>query len=169
MTKPDKRILIIVTVAFAFQLIFPQYSHAQVTSQKLSPKDSLLAIGMSPQLIFFDSLDVSKIKTNTLPGSRWREPVRKIRVTVTAYSSTVDQCDSTPFITANGRRVADGIVAANFLPFGTKVKIPEFFGDKVFSVEDRMNKRYDHRLDIWMPTRAEARQFGVRYLEIEIY
>ena len=33
-------------------------------------------------------------------------------------------------------------IAANFLPLGTQVKIPELFGDKVLVVHDRMNSRY---------------------------
>ena len=51
---------------------------------------------------------------------------------VTAYSSTPDQTDATPFITANGTTVHDGIIAANWLKFGTRVRIPDMFGDKVF-------------------------------------
>ncbi len=93
-------------------------------------------------------------------SSRW--------VTVTAYSSTVDQCDSTPFITASGTHVRDGIIATNALAFGTKVKFPSVYGDKVFTVEDRMNKRYTDRADIWFETREEAIKFGVRKLEMVI-
>jgi len=104
-------------------------------------------------------------------------PVRRARakakpgtyiVSATAYSSTVDQCDATPFITASGQHVRDGIVATNFLPFGTKVKIPDIYGDKVFEVQDRMNARYQTRIDVWMPTRGEAIQFGLRQIEIEV-
>src|SRR3989344_3213041 len=62
----------------------------------------------------------------------------------TAYSSTPDQTDDTPFITAKGTTVRDGIIAANFLPFGTRIKIPDIYGDKIFVVEDRMNRRYWH-------------------------
>ena len=94
--------------------------------------------------------------------------VRSYWVSITAYSSTPDQTDSSPFITANGTRVREGIIAANFLPFGTKVKIPSMFGDRTFVVEDRMNARYWHRVDIWMPTRAQALQFGIRTLQIEV-
>lgn len=86
----------------------------------------------------------------------------------TAYSSTKDQTDDTPFITAMGTHVRDGVVAANFLPFGTLIKIPDYFGDKVFVVEDRMNKRYDYRIDLWFSTRAEAKEWGVRKIKIEI-
>jgi len=59
-------------------------------------------------------------------------------VVVTAYSSTYDQTDSTPFITASGSYVSDGTVACNFLRFGDRVRFPEVYGDKIFIVEDRM-------------------------------
>ena len=96
-------------------------------------------------------------------------PVRaQYHVVVTAYSSTADQTDSTPFITASGSYVRDGIVAANFLPIGAKVKMPELYGDKVFTVEDRMNQRYSDRVDVWMADRTSAQQFGRRYTRIEV-
>lgn len=89
-------------------------------------------------------------------------------VPVTAYSSTVDQTDSTPFITANGSHVYDGTIAANFLPFGTKVKFPEYSGDKIYTVEDRMNKRYNYKIDIWFTTRQDALEFGKQTLYYEV-
>ena len=97
-----------------------------------------------------------------------KEPEVKNRklVVVTAYSSTVDQCDSTPFITANGTHVHDGTIAANFLKFGTRVRFPSLYGDKIFIVEDRMKSNY--KVDIWFPTRQEAKNFGVKRVEIEI-
>lgn len=87
-------------------------------------------------------------------------------VLVTAYSSTVDQCDSTPFITANGTHVHDGTIAANFLKFGTKVRFPSLYGNKIFIVEDRMKSNY--KVDIWFPTRQEALNFGAKRVEMEI-
>ncbi len=88
--------------------------------------------------------------------------------TITAYSSTPDQTDSTPFITASGSYVKDGIVACNFLAFNTKIKLPELYGDKIFTVKDRMAKKNSHKIDIWFPTREEAKQFGVKKTIIEI-
>jgi len=79
---------------------------------------------------------------------------------ITAYSSTPDQTDDSPFITASNTHVRDGIVATNLLPFGTEVQIPELYGDKIFTVEDRMNRRYTDRMDVWMTTREEALRFG---------
>lgn len=94
--------------------------------------------------------------------------IQELIVPTSAYSSTPDQTDNSPFITAWNTSVRDGIVAANFLPFGTKIKIPEIFGDKIFVVEDRMNKRYWHRVDVWFPDRASALNFGVKVLKIQI-
>lgn len=93
---------------------------------------------------------------------------RKYNVTATAYSSTVDQTDDSPFITAFGTHVRDGVVAANFLPMGTLIRIPEVYGEKVFVVEDRMHKRHTDRIDIWFGSRGEARQFGIRQVTIEL-
>lgn len=102
-----------------------------------------------------------------------REPkpvpqVIRMELTVTGYSSSHDETDDDPFITASGETVRDGIVATNLLPFGTKVRIPKEFGDKVFIVEDRMHRRFSNRVDIWFPSKSEAWKFGKKSLEIEI-
>jgi 3D (Asp-Asp-Asp) domain-containing protein len=86
----------------------------------------------------------------------------------TAYTSRVQETDDTPFIAADGTHVFDGMVAANFLPFGTKVRIPALYGDKVFTVHDRMNKRYHYKVDIWMADLDAALQHGLRTIDIEI-
>ena len=97
------------------------------------------------------------------------EPAFETRsVWVTAYSSTPEETDETPFITASGKEVRDGVIAANFLPFGTRVRIPERFDDKIFIVEDRMHSRKQNVVDIWMPTKQDAKNFGAIYTEIEI-
>ena len=90
--------------------------------------------------------------------------VKTIKMVVTAYSSTPDQTDDTPFITASGKRVADGIVANNGFPFGTKIRIPELYGDKIFTVQDRMAKRKGTRhMDIWQESYEAAKKFGAKY------
>ncbi len=95
--------------------------------------------------------------------------LKTYRIDSTAYNSEVGQCDDSPFITADGSHVRDGIVAANFLPFGTKVRIPSIYGDRVFEVHDRMNARYTYRMDIWMVKKQDARQYGLkRNLLIEV-
>jgi 3D (Asp-Asp-Asp) domain-containing protein len=100
-------------------------------------------------------------------------PKRVVTVTVTAYSSTPDQTDDTPCITANSfnlcKNNAENVVAANFLPFGTRVKMPKVFGDQEFYVQDRMNKRFSQRVDIWMKSRKAALAFGIQKIQVEIY
>lgn len=94
---------------------------------------------------------------------------QRMKVIITAYSSTPEETDDTPFITASGKTVRDGIVANNLLPLGTKIKIPGLYGDKVFTVEDRMNKRWsDYRFDIWFPSKTLAKNFGVKTAYIEV-
>lgn len=89
-----------------------------------------------------------------------------IEVTAMAYSSSSDQTDTSPLVTASGSHVRYGIVAANFLPLGTKILIE----NREFTVEDRMNERYNNLpiIDIWMPSREAARAFGTRTLLIQI-
>ena len=86
----------------------------------------------------------------------WRE--------VTGYSSTIDQCDDTPFITASGETVRKGIIACpRYIPFGTKVLID----GKVYTCGDRMHPDYVHRFDIWFPDRESAIEFGKQILEVK--
>jgi 3D (Asp-Asp-Asp) domain-containing protein len=97
-----------------------------------------------------------------------------IRTTITAYSSDPAQTDETPCISASGYDICKNpekknVIAANFLKIGTKVIIPDLFGDKVFTVEDRMHERFSDRVDILFPDRATAKNFGKRTAKIVIY
>ncbi len=113
-------------------------------------------LGLNPQLIEKQQALETK-----------KEP-EYIEVWMTAYSSTPDQTDDTPFITASNTEVRHGVVAANFLPFGTEIQIPEIFGDEIFTVEDRMHRRKTDFVDIWMPTRQDAKKFGVKRVKIAV-
>jgi 3D (Asp-Asp-Asp) domain-containing protein len=98
-----------------------------------------------------------------------QNPKQILKAIITAYSSTIGETDSTPFITAAGTPVRDGIVANNLLPFGTKIRMPDLYGDKVFVVEDRMHRRKgDNQFDIWFASHAEAEKFGAEITYIEI-
>lgn len=115
----------------------------------------------------------TSFELNPIPVSKLKPKIKvpagtTFQLVVTAYSSTVDQTDSSPFITASGTHVHDGTVAANFLPFGTHVTFPDYFGNKVFTIEDRTNKKYSSRADIWMVSRGAALQFGKRNLRMVV-
>lgn len=124
---------------------------------------------------------VEQVQQKVLPTSlqkRTKKVLSKVpsekhhTITVTAYSSTRAQTDSTPCITANGFNVCahntENVVAANFLPFGTKLRFPDHFDDRVFTVQDRMHRRYSKRVDVWMKSTVAAKKFGVKKLRIEI-
>lgn len=98
--------------------------------------------------------------------------LRTAKVTITAYNAVPEQTDDTPCITADGTNVClksdINIIAANWLPFGAQVRIPEVFGDTIFEVHDRMNQRYTNRIDVLMNSVPQAKQFGLQQLEVEI-
>ena len=120
--------------------------------------DSYLLITQKNSLLPCSSIPQKKIKI-----------VKQMKVITTAYSSSVWQTDSTPFITASGSYVKDGIVANNLLPFGSKIRLPEIYGDKIFVVEDRMHwKKGYYHVDIWFSSYNQAKNFGVKNTYIEV-
>ena len=140
----NKAIIAIVILILAFNMPVKEVS---TTNQQ----NSLMVIGGDSLMGINESLSPKMMK-----------------VVLTGYSSTTDQTDDTPFITASNTRTRDGIVAANFLAFGTKVQIPSIFGDKVFTVEDRMAKKHSDKIDIWFPERHLAKNFGIKEAEVVI-
>lgn len=108
----------------------------------------------------------SLVNTSPIPPAE-SEP-RVVYAVVTAYSSRVSETDETPYTTALGTKVRPGVVAANWLPLGTQIRIPELFGDRIFTVEDRMHKKNSDKVDVWFESTEEALRFGVRKARIEI-
>ncbi len=103
------------------------------------------------------------------PSAPELKVTRKVPVIATAYSSTPEQTDSNPYITAAGTNVRNGIVANNLFSFNTKIKIPELYGNKIFVVEDRMHWRKSfYQIDVWFPSTKEAEEFGVKRTYIEV-
>jgi 3D (Asp-Asp-Asp) domain-containing protein len=92
-----------------------------------------------------------------------------VKVLATGYSSTPFQTDSTPFITAHNTPTREGVLAmSRDLLRNYTADAPFTFGDRVhidgvgdFLVEDSMNARWQRRVDIWFPSKMEARRFGV--------
>lgn len=87
----------------------------------------------------------------------------RLRVVATGYSSTSDQTDGDPWITATGNRVRPGTVAVSrdllgMLPHGTALWI----------IDDTMGPAARDGLDVWFPSRGEALRWGRRMLTLEI-
>jgi 3D (Asp-Asp-Asp) domain-containing protein len=116
-------------------------------------------------LTFLLSMSPLIIKTAEAP-STFNYPIKITKsisyetVTLTTYSASVGETDSTPHITASGFKIdttnpkKHRIIAVSRdlkkkWPFGTKVRIKsagKYNG--VYTVKDVMNKRYKNRIDI---------------------
>lgn len=100
------------------------------------------------------------------------ERKRKRVVTATAYNSVPGQTDDTPWLAAWNNKLKPGqkVIAVSRdleklgLTNGAKVEIE---GLGVFTVRDRMNKRWRNKIDIWMESDVKAaRKFGAKKLKI---
>lgn len=157
-----ERIIAIAVLAVTLNLSFPQVSHATVPTAARAEKTAMTLSAKAPSLLAMNEA------TATVAVSAPRKARKTIRVLVTAYNSLLEQTDATPYVTAKGTFTRDGVVAANFLPFGTSIRLPDHFGAKEFTVEDRMNQRFRNRIDIWVPTKAQARAWGARWVTVEV-
>ena len=163
--KLVKRIIITLITVLIFEFfLFPMPTLASEIKAEEPPEVSL-------ETQINENAFVKQVK-NSLPDNQELKVSWSVYRTITSYNSEVSQCDGSPCITANGFNLCEhGIedsIAANWLKFGTKVRIPELFGDRVFVVRDRMNKRYPDRVDVWFKDKSESRKFGVRIAKIEI-
>lgn len=86
--------------------------------------------------------------------------------TVTGYCGCAVCCGQAGQPTASGKMPAAGVTCAGprAMPFGTVLNIPGV-GDRI--VQDRLAKRYDSRIDIFFATHNEAKQFGIRKLNLQ--
>lgn len=95
-----------------------------------------------------------------------------ITATITAYCACKLCCGpNAKGICANNSRPTAGttIAASRTIPLGCKVIIKGFnytgqvgTGDTIFTVQDRLAKRYDSRFDIYMSSHQKAKDFGIR-------
>lgn len=169
LTQKCKKLInsLVIVASSIVTLVSPHLGYAQVITVD--------GINVSSMPVQSTTINVLKTSTDTLPVISSRKPMMTVNMVVTAYTSQVAQTDDSPCITASGmdvcERGAEDIVATNFnwLPFGTRIKIPELFGDRVFIIHDRMNARYSQRVDVWMKSYADAVKFGKKYATVEIY
>ena len=173
--KVELLVLLVILVEFCF----PHIAVAESLNNAPEPVEVIPTVLREVKLVDPDHPVTTPLSivdqpvAESLPLATAKQPKKVIWVTVTAYSSTPDQTDSDPCTTANGFDVCknneENVIAANFLPFGTTVKMPDYFGDRTFAVQDRMNQRYTQRVDVWFKTREAAKEFGVQKLKVEIY
>jgi 3D (Asp-Asp-Asp) domain-containing protein len=162
--RGQRAFLVFIFIAAIFTFLLPQ-AEVLASSANASEPNEERAIDFQPTVTAEELINI-KLPVNEI------KVLRTKTVTITAYNALPEQTDSTPCITADGTDICKNknikVVAANWLPFGTKVRIPEYFGDTVFEVHDRMNPKYNNRLDVLMESVPEAKRFGRRTLQIEI-
>lgn len=167
--KQAKKVVIFLVFIFFFEfLLFP----APVMASQM---EEITIISQEQGIITSQNeinQDITLEFNGKLPESAGAEVKFSQHFVITAYNSEPGQTDNSPCITANGFNVCENgvedTIAANFLPFGSKVKIPGLFGDRVFVVRDRMNKRFSNRVDVWMIDKPDAIKFGVKVAKIEV-
>ncbi len=162
-----KKIFFVVSLSFVFIQINP---HMVVLA-----KENTFNYGRGPVEIVLNNINKQIKQTTPLKKIISNLPTNKDKayyttyITATAYTSRKAETDSSPYIAAWGDHVFWGMLASNNFPKGTKIQIPDYFGDKMFIVLDRMNSRYYHRLDIWMPKLSQAKKWGARYIKIKVF
>ena len=133
-------------------------ARAQVKPQNMLATENVDTTGTSAGTTVLQAQVPDPVATDTI--------VSVLTMRVTAYASVPDETDSTPFITADGTEVADGIAASNILPFGTRIEIPALFGNEVFTIHDRMSTKIKNTIDIWMGSVHQAIIFGAQHASI---
>jgi 3D (Asp-Asp-Asp) domain-containing protein len=120
--------------------------------------------------------------------SSFAAPIKSLIVRSTAYNSTFNQTDSSPFQTSTGARTRFGIVALSRdllrrIPYGSRVlledmgswaqgrgrgKYKAILSRMLFVVEDTMHPRKTATIDVWFPAHHQAVQWGVRRMRIRV-
>ena len=97
--------------------------------------------------------------------TRYSVPVVTIPCTVTAYNPTVAQTDASPLVTASGKRVYVGGVAADLdvFPFGTILIIPNYNNGNPCTVIDTGSLIRGKTLDVFFWNEQDAVNWGRRH------
>lgn len=152
--------LFVVVVVYASFVPFPTFSQGDLTEsiQVLFQEQPLEQVN--------DENEVSL----TLPQIADVDEVKKTFFSqVTVYHSLPHETSGDPFITALGTRTRDGVLASNCLAFGTRVRLPELFGERVFVVEDRLAAgKTCFVLDVWREYNPNNPSFGAPVTKVEI-
>jgi 3D (Asp-Asp-Asp) domain-containing protein len=96
--------------------------------------------------------------------TRSSEPIKVLLCEITAYSPTVEECDASPLVTASGKRVRVGGIAADLrvLPFGSVVIIPNYNNGNPCTVIDTGSAIRGNKLDVFFWSTDEAIHWGRR-------
>lgn len=130
-------------------------------------------LGRMPARLHASSLSHSLPASMSPPSGQAAKivPIRTYEATITAYTNGYESTGKTPAhtaygITASGEIASWGALAGPpELPYGTVIRIP---GYGIGIVSDRGQAIKGNRLDVWMDSIKEARQWGIKRLRVEV-
>ena len=155
----SKKVLAIILVAitiFCSGFIKPNKTYAESNNTRIELTNQRKVI------------DVKRNNTGTstnitVNGKTYR--ARKMDVKATAYTSAPNEGGAYAY---NGERLRDGHIAADLrvLPIGTKVYIPSL--NKIYTVVDTGSAIKNNKIDIWMRSKSQCNQWGVKNITIYV-
>lgn len=145
-------ILLIITIGYAIwfdhqlkEIKSLKAANEMLTNEKASMENVL-------SLIFQEKFELARLKID--------------EVTVSAYFSEKKQCDNDPHITSTGKVVSPGCASLSRDLPPDKRKSFLLTGIGVFRNEDTMHKRKAKQVDLWIPDKIAAKEFGIKKAQI---
>lgn len=168
-----------IALSLAFIALVPQTVQAQSLAAGIPVMVTMTTTPGGANTVMANLEPATPALKSEFPEAAQRPARRTLTVVATAYSSEPGQTDNTPCIPAMSsfdlcanfaKTGVEDTIAANDLSLGTKVRFPELFGDKVFTVRDRMNSKYTgkSRIDFWMNEKSDAIKFGAQRIKMEV-
>lgn len=129
-----------------------------------------LLVGAALTLVLIISAPIKQIKTTfvTVPTQSYTQQegyvtmkAKELKVKATAYAN-----DPITYMGTKPQVMKTIAVDPSIIPLGSKVYIPEF--NKVFIAEDTGGKIKGNRIDIYMQTEYQCKQWGIKDITIYI-
>jgi 3D (Asp-Asp-Asp) domain-containing protein len=109
--------------------------------------------------------NIAKLKYRVIEPVKTEKVIKSFTAEITAYCKCSKCCTKSDGIGASGHKMQVGQVAASrSLKFGTRLKI----AGKIYTVTDRLAKRYDSRVDIYCNSHEEALKLGIKTERVEV-
>ena len=174
---------------FPFTLPVPSELNSKNVFEFEMPKPKPARKQTTPKKLFTNTKITSTIKAQARIAKKSKAKFfSSLTVRSTAYNSIPNQTDSSPFHTATGARTRYGIIALSRdllrrIPYGSRVRLQDIgawssgrgsgkynamLKDTIFVVEDTMHPRKNGTVDVWLPARRQAMQWGVRRLNLQV-
>lgn len=163
--KNKKIIVAVLATIVAFTAILfskPKTDIKTVETQKIemTNQNKTISIKNKGEMITMKNANMT---TMIIKGKEYK--VKEMQVKATAYSGSPSEGGMKTYM---GTRCRKGVLAVdkNVIPLGTKVYIPQF--DMIFTCEDTGSKIKGNRIDIFMNSKWECKQWGIKNITIYV-